>query len=543
MYQSPAVKEILGRSPEEFIGMSLEDLVHPDEVRIAQAQVAKVVRGGLGSTSTAEFRMAHRDGPWRTVNVVITNLFGESDVGAIVLNSRDVTDRHALEQELNHQAFHDTLTGLANRSLFVDRLSHAMDRGGRDESPVAVLFLDLDDFKAVNDSFGHPVGDGLLVEVAQRIRSATRPSDTVARFGGDEFAVLVESGSMPEAAYAVAERIIEALAPTFRLLASDIGVRASIGISIAQQPHGSPNDLLRDADLAMYVAKRNGKGRYEMYEPKMHEDALRRLETEVGIREGLDSGQFEVFYQPVVDAHSGQLVAAEALVRWRHPTLGLLAPFDFIGVAEDTGLIVRLGGQVLDEATRQAQAWRQLGIVDDEFYLSVNLATRQLQESDLADRVASALVDSGLPPSRLVLEVTESALIESLDITVPRLLALRSLGVRLAIDDFGTGYSSLSYIADLPINFVKIDKSFVDRITAGPEGSAVVRGIIDLSHAMGFTCVAEGVERTDQRQILADLGCGYLQGFLFGRPASATDTVLGFETLRPGTSSVLVGHP
>jgi diguanylate cyclase (GGDEF)-like protein/PAS domain S-box-containing protein len=533
-YQSPAVKEMLGRSPEEFLGMSLENLVHPDEVSIAQSQVAKVLRGGLASTSTCELRMAHRDGQWRTLNVVITNLFDEADVGSIVLNSRDVTDRRLLEQELNHQAFHDTLTGLANRALFVDRLSHAMDRDGRQDNPVAVLFLDLDDFKAVNDSFGHPVGDDLLVEVAKRIRSATRPSDTVARFGGDEFAVLVESGTMPEAAYVVAERIIEALTAPFRIFASDIVVRASIGIAIAQQPHETTDDLLRDADLAMYVAKRNGKGRFETYRPKMHEDVLRRLETEVGIREGLDLRQFEVFYQPIVDAHSGHLVAAEALVRWHHPTRGLLAPLDFIEVAEDTGLIVPLGAQVLSAATSQVQAWRQLGVVDEEFYLSVNLSTRQLQESELANSVARALVESGLPSKALVLEVTESGLIESLDVTVPRLLALRSLGVRLAIDDFGTGYSSLSYLADLPINFVKIDKSFVDRITSGTEGSAVVRGIIDLSHAIGFTCIAEGVERADQHHILAELGCGYLQGYLFGHPVSAGDATSEFANLQPG---------
>ncbi|HTB09392.1 MAG TPA: EAL domain-containing protein, partial [Acidimicrobiales bacterium] len=517
VYQSPAVNEILGRAPSEFLGLSLVDLVHGDDAALAQAQLARVLTGGLGSTSDFEVRMVHRDGQWRIINVVITNLFDEPDVGAIVLNSRDVTGRHALEEELNHQAFHDTLTGLANRALFFDRLSHAMDKGERGANAVAVLFLDLDDFKAVNDSFGHPAGDDLLVEVAKRIHSATRPGDTVARFGGDEFAVLIESGTMPKAAQAVAERIIAALTPTFRVLASDFAVRASIGIAIAKGPHATPDDLLRDADLAMYVAKRNGKGRFEMYRPKMHEDAVRLLETEVGIREGLDSQQFEVFYQPIVSAQSGRLIAAEALVRWHHPTRGLLAPIEFIGIAEDTGLIVPLGKQVLWDAACQAQQWRQSGTVDADFYVSVNLSAHQLQESDLVNSVSQVLEGSGLPPERLVLEVTESALIEDLEITLPRLLALRSLGVRLAIDDFGTGYSSLSYLADLPINFVKIDKSFVDRIASGAEGSAVVRGVIDLSRAMGFTCVAEGVEQEVQSRILEELGCDFLQGYLFGR--------------------------
>jgi diguanylate cyclase (GGDEF)-like protein len=481
--------------------------------------------------------MAHLDGQWRIVNVVMTNLFDEPDVGAIVLNSRDVTERHALEQELNHQAFHDTLTGLANRALFFDRLSHAMDRSARENNSVAVLFLDLDDFKTVNDSFGHPAGDQLLVEVAKRIRSATRPGDTVARFGGDEFAVLVEAGFMPVAAQEVAERIIDALNPTFRVLTNDVAMRPSIGIAIADRPLETPDDLLRDADLAMYVAKRKGKGRFEMYQPKMHEDALRRLETEVGIREGIDADQFEVFYQPIVDALSGQLIAAEALVRWNHPSRGLLAPIEFIKVAEDTGLIVPLGKQVLRSAVRQTQRWKQNGVVDQDFYVSVNLSAHQLQDARLVESVAQALNESGLSPDGLVLEVTESALVENLGVTVPRLLALRSLGVRLAIDDFGTGYSSLSYLADLPINFVKIDKSFIDRMTADVEGSAVVRGVVDLSHAMGFACIAEGVEQEAQRSVLVELDCDFIQGYLFGRPRARADVTDDFQRLRrPGST-------
>jgi diguanylate cyclase (GGDEF)-like protein/PAS domain S-box-containing protein len=533
-YQSPAVRAVLGRSPEELLGKSLTELVHPGDASTAELQLAKVLSGGLGSTSDFECRMAHADGHWRIVNVVITNLFDEPDIAAIVLNCRDVTERHALEEELNHQAFHDTLTGLANRSLFLDRLTHAMDRGDRGANPVAVLFLDLDDFKAVNDGFGHQAGDQLLVAVGERIRSATRPSDTVARFGGDEFAVLVETGTMPEAAQVVARRITEALTPTFRVLTNDVTMRASIGIAVVEWPNEAPDDLLRDADLAMYVAKRNGKGRIEMYRPDMHANAVRRFETEVGIREGLDANQFEVFYQPIVNAHTGQLIAAEALLRWNHPTRGLLAPIEFIPVAEATGLIVPLGRQVLSAATRQTQEWRQSGMVDEDFYVSVNLSAHQLQEPNLVDSVARALNESGLPPEGLVLEVTESSLIENFGDTIPRLHALRSLGVRLAVDDFGTGYSSLSYLADLPINFVKIDKSFIDRIAAGAEGSALVRGVIDLSKALGFTCIAEGVEREVQRSILDELGCNAIQGYLFARPASGPDITQDFTRLRLG---------
>jgi diguanylate cyclase (GGDEF)-like protein/PAS domain S-box-containing protein len=531
-YQSEAVTKILGRPTEEFVGRSLDDMVHPDDVPATQIHLAKVLTGGLASTESFEVRMAHHDGQWRIINVVITNLFDEPDVGAIVMNGRDVTERHALEQELNHQAFHDTLTGLANRALFFDRLSHAMDRSAREGNAVAVLFVDLDDFKTVNDSFGHPAGDQLLVEVAKRIREALRPSDTVARFGGDEFAVLVEAGAMPEAAQEVARRIIDAMGSTFRVLSNDVTMRPSIGIAIADQPQVSPDDLLRDADLAMYVAKRKGKGRYEMYQPKMHEDALRRLETEVGIRDGLETNQFEVFYQPIVDTRSGGLIAAEALVRWNHPSRGLLAPIEFITVAEDTGLIVPLGQQVLRTAVCQTQQWKRERVVDRDFYVSVNLSAHQLQDAGLLESVALALEESGLSPDGLVLEVTESALVENLELTVEKLLALRSLGVRLAIDDFGTGYSSLSYLADLPINFVKIDKTFIDRMTPDVEGSAVVRGVVDLSHAMGFTCVAEGVEEEVQRSVLVELDCDFIQGYLFGRPRSRVEVTDDFQRLR-----------
>jgi diguanylate cyclase (GGDEF)-like protein/PAS domain S-box-containing protein len=537
IYQSPAVAAVLGRAPDEFIGQPLSEWTHPDDRSTVQTQFTKVLAGGLGTTTTFEYRVARADGQWRTIDTVITNFVDEPDIGAILLNGRDVTERHVLERELNHQAFHDTLTGLANRALFLDRLSHAMDRGDRGAEPVAVLFLDLDDFKAVNDSFGHPVGDHLLVAVAERVRSATRPGDTVARFGGDEFAVLIESGEMPEAAKAVAERITEALTPTFRVHANDVAMRASIGIALGQRPQETPDDLLRDADLAMYLAKRNGKGRFEMYRPNMHSDAVRRLETAVGLREGLEAGEFEVFYQPIVNAHTGQLIGAEALVRWNHPTRGLLAPMEFIAVAEATGLIVALGRQVVREATVQAQEWRHIGLVDDDFYVSVNLSALQLQEQDLVDDISRALDDSGLPPGALVLEVTESALIKNLDLTLPRLHALRCLGVRLAVDDFGTGYSSLSYLADLPVNFVKIDKSFVDRITQDADGSAMVRGVIDLSRALGFTCVAEGVERENQRAVLDKLGCDSAQGYLFARPASGIDIAQAFRRLQTGRTT------
>ena len=534
VYQSPAVAAVLGGPPDALIGHMLKEFIHPEDLPTARASLTKAFTGGLGTTTTLECRVRRADGEWLTVDSVMTNLLDEPDVGAIVLNSRDVTARRSLERELNHQAFHDTLTGLANRALFLDRLSHAMDRGDRSADPVGVLFLDLDDFKAINDSFGHPDGDRLLVAVAERIRAATRPGDTVARFGGDEFAVLVESGTMPEAAEAVAERITEGLAATFRIHTNDVAMRASIGIALGRRPQETPDDLLRDADLAMYLAKRNGKGRFEMYRPNMHADAVRRLETAVGVREGLAAGQFEVYYQPIVDTHTGRLIGAEALVRWNHPVRGLLAPIEFIPIAETTGLIVPLGRQVLQDATRQAQEWRQSRLVDDKFYVSVNLSPHQLSEPDLVDDISGALDSSGLPPGALVLEVTESAIIENLDLTLPRLHAIRSLGVGLAVDDFGTGYSSLSYLADLPVNLVKIDKSFIDRITADAGGTTMARAVIDLSRALDYTCIAEGVESESQRAALDELGCENSQGYLFARPACGTDVTEVLRRLQLG---------
>jgi diguanylate cyclase (GGDEF)-like protein/PAS domain S-box-containing protein len=523
VYQSAAVLAVLGRSPEETVGHLLNEFIHPEDVQTVQAQFTKILTGGQGATTTFEYRVTHVDGQWRNVDAVITNLLDEPDVSAIVLNGRDVTDRRALELELVHQAFHDTLTGLANRSLFLDRLSHAMDRGDRRAEPIAVLFMDLDDFKTVNDSLGHPVGDHLLIAVAERLRMAIRPGDTVARFGGDEFAVLVESGTMPDAAEAVATRITEALLPSFRVRDNNVTVRASIGIALGRRPQESPDDLLRDADLAMYLAKHNGKGRFEMYRPDMHTEAVHRLETAAELRIGLEAKQFEVVYQPIVDTHSGGLLGAEALVRWRHPSRGLLAPIEFIPIAEATGLIVPLGRQVLQEATRQARAWQDSGLTSDDFYVSVNVSALQLREPGLVDDVSRALEDSGLAPAVLVLEVTESTLVENLDLTLPHLHALRSLGLRIAVDDFGTGYSSLSYLGDLPVSIVKIDKSFIDRITPDAEGSALVRGVIDLSRALGFTCIAEGVELDSQLSVLDSLGCDSVQGYLFARPASALE--------------------
>ncbi|MCW2599705.1 MAG: hypothetical protein JWM02_1534 [Frankiales bacterium] len=517
-YQSPGVRAVLGRSAQSLVGQPWSLLVHPDDAPTTQAQLSKVMAGGRAATANLECRVGHADGSWREVDTIMTNLLDDPDVEALVLNSRDVTDRRSLERELNRQAFHDSLTGLANRALFLDRVAHALGRANREAGPVALLFLDIDDFKVVNDSLGHPAGDELLVAVAERLKASTRPGDTVARLGGDEFALLLESGRMPESAHVVARRVVEALTTPIRIGTDDVSVRASIGIALGQPPDDGPDDLLRNADLAMYMAKQNGKGRFEMFRPAMHEEAVRRLETSADLRRGIEGGQLEVFYQPIVDVHTATAIGAEALVRWHHPSRGLVGPVDFIPVAESTGLIVPLGKWVLTEACRQAQSWRRSGLTDDSFYISINLSARQLQDPALLDDVAAALRDSGLPADAVVLEVTESAVIQDLDVAVARLQALKALGLRLAVDDFGTGYSSLSYLRNLPVDVVKIDKSFVDRITLDPEGAAMVRSVLDLSSALGLTSIAEGVEQDDQLALLDELGCDTVQGYLFARP-------------------------
>ena len=540
-FQSPGVRTMLGREADGLIGQPLGALIHPDDAPAARAQLTKVLARGLAATANFECRVGHADGSWREVDTVMTNLLDDPEVEAIVLNSRDVTDRRSLERTLNRQAFHDSLTGLANRALFVDRVTHALDRAERQAGPVAVLFLDIDDFKMVNDSLGHPAGDQLLVAVADRLKASIRPGDTVARFGGDEFALLLESGQMPEAAHVVARRVAEALKAPIRIGTADVTVRSSIGIALGQPPVDLPDGLLRDADLAMYMAKHNGKGRFEMFRPAMHEEAVRRLEMAADLRRGIERGELEVFYQPIVNVQTATAIGAEALVRWHHPSRGLVPPVEFIPIAESTGLIVPLGKWVLTEACQQAQSWRRSGLTPDAFYISVNLSARQLQDPALFDYVAEALGDSGLPARALVLEVTESVLMQDLDAALARLQALKGLGLRLAVDDFGTGYSSLSYLRNFPMDVVKIDKSFVDRIALDPEGAAMVRSVIDLSAALGLTTIAEGVEQHDQLALLDELGCDNVQGYLFAEPMPNAQFVDALTKLR--TDAELHPHP
>ena len=415
-----------------------------------------------------------------------------------------------------HQALHDALTGLPNRALFLDRLEHALARATRGGTGVAVLFLDLDRFKTVNDSLGHAAGDQLLCTVAERIAGCMRAADTAARLGGDEFAVLLEDLISTHEAVRVAERIIEALAAPIEVAGREVYIGASIGVASGR--HGA-EDLLRHADVAMYRAKAQGKGRYAMFEEGMQAEVMERLELEADLQRAIDRGELEVFYQPIITLASGALAGHEALLRWRHPTRGLIAPGAFIPVAEETGLIGPIGEIVLREACRQAAAWSHAG----ELSMNVNLSGRQLEDPGLLETVTAVLRETGLAPGRLVLEITETVLMHDTEATIRRLRALRAIGVRLAVDDFGTGYSSLRYLNRFPLDVLKMAKPFVDGLGDQSEDPALARAIVELGASLGLQIVAEGIEHSAQLAQLRRLGCPLGQGYWFARPMPAAD--------------------
>jgi diguanylate cyclase (GGDEF)-like protein/PAS domain S-box-containing protein len=530
-YESDALRRVLGHDPATRMGRVFGDDVHPDDIErftTLSASLAQAV-----GEQAAEFRLRHADGSWRWVDTIGLNLLADPAVGGIVLNFRDVTERKRLEDQLQHEAFHDPLTGLANRALFADRVTHALARSARHpKDQLAVLFLDLDDFKVVNDSLGHAAGDELLTAVAERIRACLRRQDTPARLGGDEFGILVEETDA-EAAGQVAERILAALRQPFALDSRQLFAQASIGIALGsglrRTGEGvSAEELLRNADAAMYTAKSRGKGRFEFFEVRMHASALKRLELRGRMEASLAAGEFVAYYQPIVELGTGDVAGVEALVRWRQPDGRLALPDEFIPLAEETGLIVPLGSWVLEESCRQAAEWRRTTRGRD-FSMAVNVSSRQLQDPEFVAIVAATLEKTGLPAAELVLELTESALLDEGEATSVAIASLKALGVHISLDDFGTGYSSLSHLRRFPIDVLKIDRSFVDGIDGGEEGErALVRSIIRLAHSLKLETVAEGIERREQLAPLLALGVRYGQGYLFARPmeASAVDRLL-----------------
>ena len=496
---------------------TLLNCVHPDDRARVRDTLEQALRNG--KAFSYDCRIVHADGAVLTLcvrgEVILDGGVPVRMVGA----AQDVTERARLEAQLVHQAFHDALTGLANRALFRDRLEHALARTDHNRDAVAVLFLDLDDFKTVNDSLGHAEGDRLLVVVAERLLNATRGCDTVARLGGDEFAILLENVRDDADAVRVAERVTAAMQLPFGLRDKEVFVSASIGI-VRARGEESDDELLRNADVAMYAAKNRGKGRHEIFEPRMHTAIMERVELGADLRRAIEREEFTLYYQPVVVLETGRITGVEALVRWQHPQRGLVAPAAFIPLAEDTSLILPLGHWVLREACRQACAW-QARYPELSLTMSVNLSARQLQQSRLADQIAAALRESGLPPRSLVLEITESVIMQDTEATLTKLHELKALGVQLAIDDFGTGYSSLGYLQRFPLDILKIDKSFVDSVERGGTAAALARMIIALGSMLHLRTVAEGVERLGQQAHLRQLGCELAQGYLFAKPLAA----------------------
>ena len=519
-YQSPSVERVLGYRVDEVEGSDFARfLAESDRPRLAQivAGVGEAYVGGGSETHVIECSLRHRNGNWLQFEVQHTDLLQDEHVRGVVLNSRDVSERKAFEDQLAHQAFHDPVTSLANRALFADRVQHSIMRSSRGGPAIGVMFIDLDDFKTVNDSLGHAAGDTVLQEVARRLLGAVRPADTVARFGGDEFAVLLDGIEDSEEAADVAGRILRALELQFDVDGKHVYPRASVGICLADHGLGSSDaeELLRNADVAMYMAKRDSKGGYRVFEPAMHERVVERLELQAELQQALELDQLAIHYQPVVRLDQRSDYGVEALLRWMHPTRGVIPPLNFIPLAEETGLIVPIGRWVLQEACRQGVRLHERFPRTPPLTISVNLSVKQLQSESIIDDVREALELTGLPPSALVLEITETVMMADTDLAVQRLHELKALGVLLAMDDFGTGYSSLSYLSRFPVDILKMDRSF---LSSEHDESGLAAAIIALGNSLSLDVVAEGIELPEQIASLRDLGCELGQGFLFAKP-------------------------
>jgi diguanylate cyclase (GGDEF)-like protein/PAS domain S-box-containing protein len=512
-YASPGLERLLGVPQEAWLGSAMRLQVHPEDRAVLERRIAEIMESP-GASTTFQARVRHRDGSWRWFDVISRNLLNDPSVGGVVSNARDVTETRHFQDQLTHQASHDALTQLANRSLFGQRTARAL--ADQQAGLVSVALVDLDDFKAINDRLGHTVGDALLVAVAERLRQCVRRGDTVARLGGDEFAVLLEHFDADDDRR-TAERIIAALAAPLNAAGYQLLVQASVGIAEAE-PGVDADELLRRADVAMYAAKARGKGRHMRFDPVMDSLAAERSQLGAALAHALERGELHLEYQPIVALPDARVLAVEALARWHHPTRGLVGPDCFIPVAESTGLVGRLGQWVLLEACRRASSWGDNG---DAASVAVNVSARQLREPDFADLVGCALRASGLPPRRLVIEVTETAVFDS----EPGLRALRrvrELGVRVALDDFGTGHSSLGLLRTCPVDIIKVDKSFVEGVTGTDEQAAIATSLVQIAAALHLKAIAEGVETRAQAARLHQLGYRYAQGFHFSRPLPAT---------------------
>ena len=513
-FATPSYASLLGYEDDDPRGRDGFALAHPQDVE-GYRRLFELVCASPSRTARYELRIKHRDDAYRWIALTVTNLLQDPTVAGLVVNARDVTDRKEAEQELAHQAFHDPLTGLANRALLIERLTQVLDAAERDGAGVGVLFIDLDRFKLVNDRLGHRAGDELLVAVAERLRHCVRPADTVARIGGDEFVIIAPGAQTVQEAVGVATRVATCLREPMTVNGSAALTSASIGIVIAGHSD-DPDRVLANADLAMYEAKGAGRGRYEIYDETLRTRMHEILDLEEHLRAGIDRREFVTYFQPVVDLAEQEVRGFEALVRWQHPERGLLAPDQFIPFAEETGLITGIGQIVLLDATRTLVEHNRRH--HTQLDVAVNVSPRQLDEPGFITKVTSTIESTGIDPENLIVEITESAVINNIDDTAKVLRQLKDLGIRIAMDDFGTGFSSLSYLSTLPVDIVKIDRSFVSTLTENPANAKIVAAICSLGQAMGLHVIAEGVETRAQHHHLRELGCHSAQGYLYGRP-------------------------
>jgi diguanylate cyclase (GGDEF)-like protein/PAS domain S-box-containing protein len=540
-YQSPSTRRVMGHGPDTLVGRPYLDLVHPED-RQRAVEFVRGLESEPGASGLVDLRLAAAGGAWVPFECSCRNLLHDPAVAGFVVSARDVTERRLLEEQLEHRAFHDDLTGLPNRALFLDRLEHTVARVSRSGGRYAVLYVDLDGFKPINDSFGHRVGDRVLRAVAERLQAATRRADTIARLAGDEFAILLEEHHQPVDVARVAERVLRGIRHPIVVDEVEVHVTASVGIADGADGD-EPADVLRNADIAMYLAKRDGHDRFEVFEPRMHLAVVERLHLESDLQRAVDHGELRCHYQPIVRLGDGGVSGVEALVRWEHPERGTVSPGQFVPLAEETGLIVGIGRFVLHEACTQVQRWREELAGAEDLTASVNVSMRQFSVGDLLGDVSEALRASGLPPHALTLELTESALVHDPDRTLDVLHRLKALGVRLAIDDFGTGYSSLAYLHRFPVDVLKIDRSFVTSVVAGRQSPALARAIVDLGRSLDLDTVAEGIEQEAEMTQFRELACSHGQGYLFSRPAPADETARFLAASVPPAVAITLPGP
>ncbi len=529
---------IIGYSEDQLLATNFQSLTHLEDLIASQEHISQLLAGKIPACQM-EKRYMHILGHavWVLQSVSMVR-DPDNESARLIFQIQDITDRKRAEERLVHDAFHDALTGLPNRALFMDHLKLATERAKRREAyHFAVLFMDLDRFKNINDSLGHMVGDQLLISIARRLEDCLRPGDTVARLGGDEFTILLEEISDTGEARQIAERVQREMAHPFNLSGHEIYMTVSIGVAPSTTGYGMPQDILRDADTAMYYAKSSGKARYEMFDQAMHAHAVDLLRLETDLRRAIDRQEFRLHYQPIVSLRTGKISGFEALVRWQHPERGCISPDKFISLAEETDMIVPIGKWVLAEACRQMRVWQQQYTEHDMLSISVNLSCKQFRQPDLVEQINRILLETGLDPRCLKLEITESVVMENIDTAIDMMKQLRALGVQLSMDDFGTGYSSLSYLHRFPISTLKIDRSFVTRMDGNNENKEIVRTIVMLARNLGMDVVAEGVEGETQLLQLTALDCQYGQGYYFSKPrkAEAID-----ELLSPVQPSLLV---